>query len=297
MSESMTKAERLAALLDGKLDDRRASEARAELAASDDDLEAYADAVAIIAELEGSAESENSTEEAIRVHPIAPRRRGVGRRWLALAAVLAGVALTPWLWSRFADGGSDAARLAGGLPAGWDASPWGATRGAGDGLAPEARAVRLGARLVDVELAVRGRHPATATLAGETAALLEGIPAASPAAAIYHEVARRAGEPPEQLEPLLEQGREMVPQLAGEEGVKLGSWTEAARIAAGNRDQRFFASRATRSRLEQIVGEPTLPPSARSALLRIRTQVESPGEPDYAALERELAGVLRMLGR
>lgn len=151
-------------------------------------------------------------------------------------------------------------------------------------------------RLVDVELAVRGRHPATAALAGETAALLEGIPAASPAAAIYHEVARRAGEPPEQLEPLLEQGREMVPQLAGEEGVRLGSWTEAARIAAASRDRRFFASRATRSQLEQMARDPSLPPSARSALLRVWTEVDADGERDWEKLERELTAMLRSFG-
>jgi hypothetical protein len=51
----MTRAERLAALLDGRLDAHRRDELLTELAASEDDFDAYADAVAITAELEGAA--------------------------------------------------------------------------------------------------------------------------------------------------------------------------------------------------------------------------------------------------
>jgi hypothetical protein len=329
----MTRAERLATLIDGRLDERRREEVLAELAASRDELEAYADAVAITAELEASQQGVTSTHAAkpertpapihaaglegtpTRVTPLpaahaeglktgvtpfrapASRKSRVPRRWLALAAVLAAVALAPWLWTRFAAERGDPARLvAGGLPAGWEASPWGATRGAGDPLTRDARAVRLGARLVDLDLAVRGRHPETAALASETAALLDGIGAATPAARIYREVARRAGEPATELEPLLNEGREVVPFYAGEERVKLGSWVEAARIAAANRDRRFFASRATRSQLEQVARDSSLPASARLALLRVRTEVESSRKLDWTALERDLTALLRELG-
>lgn len=283
----MNDPERLAALLDGRLKGREREEAIARLAASDEDFEAYADALAISAEL--------NAEEEEGVTPIAPRRRAPARRWLAMAAVLAAVALAPWLWTRFA-ARTDAARFAaqieaGGLPAGWDASPWGATRGAGDALSPEARAARLGARLVDLELAVRARGPEAAALASETAMLLEGIPASGPTATIYREIARRAGEPPEQLEPLLEQGRDMVPLLAGEERVELGAWTEAARIAAARRDRDFFES----SQLERIAGTAGLEPPARAALERIRAALES-DPADLPAVGREATALLGLLG-
>jgi hypothetical protein len=310
MTEPMTNAERLAALLDRRLDAHRRDELLAELAASDDDFDAYADAVAITAEVEGAAPEvtpidayadTGAVEDAAPgVTPIgaAPsRRRGLAPRWMAIAAVLAGVALAPWLWTRFAADRGLVAVDAAALPAGWDASPWGTTRGAGDPMTPEARAVRLGARLVDVELAVRGRDPATAQLATETAMLLEGIPGAAPAAGIYHEVARRAGEPAERLEPLLEDGREVVPQMAGEEGVRLGAWIESARIAAATRDRGFFASRATRSQLERMAETPDLPASARSSAGRLRVAVETASEQEWSLLERELAALLRSLGR
>lgn len=286
----MTDAERLAALLDGRLGATEREAAIARLAASDEEVEAYADAAAVLRELE---------EEDAGVTPLrAPSRRAPARRWLALAAVLACVALAPWLWTRAAADRTDPARFAAelsGLPAGWDASPWGATRGAGDPLTPQARAVRLGARLVELELAVRGRDPAVRPLAAETAALLDGIPAAGPAAALYRELARRAGEEPARLEPLLEQGRGVVPRLAGEEPVELGAWTEAARIAAAGGAGDFFASRATRSRMERMARDPSLPPAARSTMERVGTAVASPA-PEWPAVERELAGVLRSLG-
>ncbi|HEX8672994.1 MAG TPA: hypothetical protein VF710_13955, partial [Longimicrobium sp.] len=207
-----------------------------------------------------------------------------------------GVALAPWLWTRFAADRGLVAVEADALPVDWDASPWGTTRGVGDGLTNDARAIRLGVRLVDLELAVRGRDPATAQLATETATLLEGLTAAAPSA-IYHEVARRAGEPPERLEPFLDEGRKLVPQMAGEEQVKLGAWIESARIAAATRDDRFFASRATRSHLQRMARDPSLDPGARSGAERIRIAVETASAQDWSLLERELAGLLRSLGR
>jgi hypothetical protein len=319
MTDPMTKAERLAALLDGRLDARHRDELLTELAASEDDFDAFADAVAITAELEGAAPVATPIHAAAPTTPIHPvpgvtpipaapvvtpidaarsRRRGLAPRWLALAAVLAGVALAPWLLTRFAaERGGLVAVEAAALPAGWNASPWGATRGAGDGLTREARAVRLGARLVDVELAVRGRDPATAQLATETAMLLDGIDGGPPAASIYRDVAARAGEPAERLQPLLDEGRKLVPQMAGEEEVRLGAWLESARIAAATRDRGFFATRATRSRLKGMAEDAGLPPAARGAASRIRTAAESSSDQDWGLLERELAGMLRSLAR
>ncbi len=161
-------AERLAALLDGRLDERRRAEAVARLASSDDEFEAFVDALAVTRELEAEDAAEGVTPLRPRVRQRWWRRPG--GQWAAIAAVLAGLALLPAVWSRGRDPGVDdpqsyAALLeskGAGLPAGWDPTPWRTTRGAGDPLTPQARAVRLGVHMTDLEAAIAARGPQVA---------------------------------------------------------------------------------------------------------------------------------------
>lgn len=298
MKEPHMDAERLAALLDGRLNERERAEVLERLASSDEAFEAYVDAVVATRELEAE-------DEAAGVVPLRPVRgrpwwKRPGAQWLALAAVLAALALAPWLWTRLAapgldDPGGFVALLEAedaGLPTGWEKRPWGSTRAAGDPLTLDARAVRLGALVVDLEVAVRAGDPAAAVLAGSVAALLEGVPAAGPVAAVYREVARRAGEPAEALEPLLEQGREAVARVAGEEMVALGAWAEAARIAAARRDAEFFRTRETRATLERLEELSDSDPPARAAVERIRSALSAEGAPEWGALEGGVEGLL-----
>lgn len=302
MKEFPVDPERLAALLDGRLDERQRAEVLERLASSDEAFEAYADAVAATRELEASDEAEGVT-------PLAPRRgrrwwRRPGGHWLAIAATVAGVTVSTVLWTRLrAPDLDDPGRFAmlleaegAGLPAAWDARPWSVTRGPGDPLTPEARAVRLGVRLTDLEVAVRGGDPRVPELAAEIGALLEDVPAAGPVAAVYREVGRRSGESPERLEPLLEQGRVAVARAAGEDYVRLGAWAEAARIAAARRDEEFFRSRETRAVLDWAVDLPGLPEPARAALERIREAIGGGDGSPQTSMEDEVRQLIQFLG-
>jgi len=294
--------ERLAALLDGRLEGRARDEALAQLAASDDDaLGAYADAVAVQRELDAEDAASVPAASGAKVLPFR-------RRWmppaplLALAAVLAAVALGigGW-WARGAADAGDPGRYAAllrrpGVPAEWDAAPWAATRAVDGPLDPRARAVRLGARITDLQASAAARDAAgTRQAAADVAALLDSLPAAGAAAAVYDEVGRRAGEPAAALEPVLERGRRTAARLAGEDGVALGAWAEAARLAAARRDAAFFRSRDTRAALDRAAPSGAVPPAARAALDRLRSA--SAGEPDWTALQRDAAELLAAAGR
>lgn len=321
MKDSGIPDERLAALLDGRLDERERAELLARLAQSDDDYEVLADTAAVLGDLESAGvERPRMPETAARaepgeaerpgernVIPLRPRPargwHGSGARWGALAAVLAAVALAAVLWSRLGstDPG-DPARLAALLHAGdarlqegWtDDHPWRRTRGPGDALTDQARAARLGALLVDLELAVATRDtPLVAPLAERIAALLEDLSAGS-AEAMYHEISRRSAESPERLKPLLEQGREDVADLAGEDFVGLGAWVEAARLAAAVPDEGFFRTRETRAALERAVAL-LAPGPARDSLERTRRAVRGDGTPRWEEVRGELDRLLYAL--
>ena len=290
-------AERLAALLDGRLDERQRAEAVARLASSDDEFEAFVDALAVTRELEAE-------DEAAGVTPLRQRGWRPGGHWATMAAVLVGLALLPVLWNRsrapdIDDPGRFPALLESrdaGLPTGWDRSPWRTTRGPGDPLTPEARAVRVGAHLTDLEVAIGSGDPRVPQLAAEIEALLSGVPAGGMVTSDYRAIGRRAGETQEQLKPLLERGRTAAAALLGEEVVALGAWAEAGRIAAARRDARFFRTGETRAILDQGRDMADLPEPARALIERIRFTTERDGTPEWDLLGRELTGLLRVLG-
>ncbi|CAA9372805.1 MAG: hypothetical protein AVDCRST_MAG89-4737, partial [uncultured Gemmatimonadetes bacterium] len=124
-------AERLAALLDGRLDADAHAEVLSRLATDDEALADYAEAAAVTRALE-------EEDAAAGVTPLRPAARVASpfsgaRRWGAIAAVVAAVALAPLAWNRMQPAGLQepgalAERLATNgtaLPAGWDPSPWG----------------------------------------------------------------------------------------------------------------------------------------------------------------------------
>ena len=296
-------AERIAALLDGRLGERERAEVLAHLAASDEDLEAFADALAATRELEAEDAVAGAEEAGVTPLRSGPQRswQRPGGRWLALAAAVLGLVLLPVVWTRLRDPGFDdpgryAALLAderAGLPADWDRSPWGTTRGPGDPLTPEARAVRLGARLTELEVAVAARDPRTSGIATEVGVLLNPVPGSGPIAAGVREIGDRAGAPPEALQERLQLVRTQLAGLPERDLVLTGAWAEAARIAAARRDVAFFRTRESRTALEWVARSPE---PARSAAERVRGAVTSDGTPDWASLERGLADLLRALG-
>lgn len=304
MKEPGIDAEKLAALMDGRLDERERTELLARLAASDEAVEVHADAAAALSEVEAG--------EA-KVLPLVPparraeRWRIPARRWLAAAAILAGVAVVgPLLRTLLrspdrADAGRFVRLLAAhgaGLPDQWDGSPWTTVRGGGAGepLTPTARAARVGARVVDLEIAVWSRDTAAPRLASEVAALLDGVPAGSPVATMYRVLAQRAGGAPEELKPLLERARVAASELTGADVFQLAAWAEAGRVAAARRNAEVFRTRESRSMLERASGLPSLPEAARAGVRRVRSDLPPEGPPEWSALERDLTELLRVLG-
>lgn len=311
MKEPTNADERIAALLDGRLDPREREALLAELAASDDDYDVFADTAALLRELE---ETEGEAAPApdpppADVVPLRPRaaRRGAGGRWMALAAVLAALALTPVLVSRLAaPSAGDPVRLAArleaggaGLPEGWTGRPrWGLTRGSGggEGLALEPLSAHLGALQVDLAVAARARDSAaTAELARKIDGLLPGLSASGQASEAFQEVERRAGEPPERLEPLLEQGAEGIAAVGAEPFLEMGAWTEAARLAVVQQNAAFFRDRASRAMPARAAGDAALSPEARAAAAQVREALRAGGAPDWEVLGEALNALLNAL--
>lgn len=297
--------ERLAALIDGRLDPHEREALLAQIAASsDEDVEVFADALAVTRELEGSTEG----REATTLAEARARRRMRWRRpagLLAIAAVLVTVFVLP-RWQR--TGGEDArdpGRFVGalaqadrGLPVDWDTQPWGVTRGAADMLSPEARALRVGARMTDLELAARAADPRTAELAASIVALLEEIPGAAPAATEYRALMSvDSGSSREQLTRLAERARRTASSFVDRDYLELGAWLEAARLAAAARDTAFFDSRTSRDVLDHARELRGLPPPARAALDSLSAVGRGRDALDWSALGRTLTSLLGALGR
>jgi hypothetical protein len=247
-------ANRLAAQRDGVLDD--STEFLDGL--SDDDL-------ALVADIARTERELREEDEAAGVLPLRrpppadarPARRGTGWRWLAAAAVIAAVAVSPLLW-RAAQGGavrapSQAVALladrGAGLPAGMEEGRWPVTRGAEDALSETARAARLGALSVDLEMAIRaGDGERRRLLAAQARAQMDVV---SPlAGGGFGELAASESADAGALLALLRRATETASGFVDGERVALGAWTEAARLAAARRDEAFFRAAGSRRTLE-----------------------------------------------
>jgi hypothetical protein len=296
--------ERLAALIDGRLGPHEREALLAQIAASsDEDVEIFSDALAATRELEGGVEGREEQSVAA-----ARSRRAV--RWrrpaslLAIAAAVVAVVVLPGRL-RTRDSARDPGRFARvlaqtnrGLPANWDTQPWGATRGGSDALTPAARALRVGARMTELELAARARDPRTPALATSVVVLLEGIPGAAAAATEYRALASAdSGSSPEQLTRLAERARVTAAPFADQDYLEFGAWLEAARLAAAGRHTAFFTSSATTDALARARELRDLSPSARAAVGSLSGVGTSRKAPDWDALGRTLTSLLGALAR
>jgi hypothetical protein len=290
--------ERLAALLDGRLGEADREALLVRLAHEDDDLALFAEAAAIQRELEAEDGRVHDEDVEDADHPRAPepgviplRRparpaRVLDRRWVAAAAMVAGVALVPLAW-RASQGGavrepSHAVAMlenpSAGLPAGWDDDrPWSRTRSRGEVTTEAGLAVRTGAYMVDIEIAARaGDAERTRSLAQRVALnLTEASTAGTMAAARLNEVADRAGAPAAELLPLVKAAGDAAADAVDPDRYALGAWAEAALLAAARRDAGFFREGRTRRTLESaeaLVGDNE---EARTALSAIRAALEA----------------------
>lgn len=291
MSEAWNEDEWVAAFLDGRLDERERAEMLARLATDDEAYEHFAATAAILREAEktegvllgvamgedqevapsGSVGGDAPAGADEGVVPLRSRKRPPILIWLALAAGIAGIALAgSALWPRASS--AYPVRLAARLehpdrrlPAGWtDHRPWSSPRGDDQGaaLTPEekaALAVRAGADLVDLSVAVRGRDTVRTRLLGQRIASRYDPRSV--------QIADRAGAAPKRLLPLVEQATDRIATRLGREPLELGAWTEAARLAAARRDAAFFGDPGTGPMLDRLAAAH---PAARAAVERVR---------------------------
>ena len=302
MKDSNIDPERLAALIDGKLTGAKRDEVIAQLARSDEAYEIFVDAAGVVRELEEEGQPAGAeTDEAVRFRPPLPWWRRGGTRFLALAAGLVGIAALSWtLMPRFmSKGGNDAWPVAllsdgaAGLPESWTDVAWPRTRGRTEVLTADSRAARIGAQLVDLELALRTPDQRAAGFAGEVASLLDGIPSGAALATWYRSVAQGANQ---RIAPAAGEWSTMranTQDAAGPVPARLGAWAETARIAAIRHDASFFSSDAFRPELERALAVARTKPAAESLSI---PSIEGAGTPDWDARVEELARLVRALG-
>lgn len=286
MHEPEIDAEELAALLDGRLTGERRTALLTRLAASEELTSIYADAVA-------ASQSETSAR-VLRGPERWFARIGTPRLAALAASLLVIVAASFWYQAR-REGAADptAATVAwlsepgAGLDAGWNERAWSVTRGAPSSLTPSARAARVGALSVDLELAVRSGNPAVPALAREIVALLQDVPASAPAVLLYEDLAGRADASGAAVQEAHRRARRAAIAVLDRGGFASGAWAEGALVAARRRDVQYFAD----SRLSVPKG--TLAPEVSSLIERIReARVEPVDWETVARLARELLAAI-----
>lgn len=315
----------LARFLEGRaLTKEERDSAVAHLSESDADAELLADATYMLQELEAEegviplrrpeprhphvdeVEKGRDAGEAPgrppSMQPARPRRSPA--RWLALAAVLAGVLLVPLALSRSGarDPGDFATLLArrdAGLPtADWvERSRWSVKRGGGDVSVDLPGSARLGALQVDLEVAAAaGEAEQTRLAAARIAEMLNTMPGSGPVAGAYRDIAGRAEESAETLAPSVADARESVAAFVDEDHFNLGAWAEAASIAVQRRDAAFFRARASRKLLDRAASLPSLDPETHATVRAIRTAAGA-DQPDWAVLANQSDALLRQIAR
>jgi hypothetical protein len=236
--------------------------------------------------------------------------QGPAVRWLAAAALLAGVALVPVLRSRTSpDRWREPSRLIATLaepeaplPAKWDHS-WSVRRGAGDVASDSGVAVQVGALHVDLEVTVRASKSvdtaAVAQLAREAAAKLESANATGLglAAQEYRVIADSARwTKPEVLKQLSTAGS-VAADAIDPDLFALGVWTEVARLAAERKDAAFFRTRESRKALEQAADLQDVSQEARQAVTHLRAVQDQGNVQDWTSLRNDLSTLQRELAR
>jgi hypothetical protein len=256
-----------------------------------------------VAAVERAAETARTTP----VIPLRPRRatgwRSPAVRTLAMAAAVAAIALVPVLRSRTNGGGwQEPGRLAisaadgAPLPAGWtNQRPWSTKRGGGNSAPEDGTATRIGALLVDQEVAARsGDLTAVSQFSLEIAALLEGLPAGGIVAGEYRSIADEPGLRGRALLQRLDDARENVDAVIQDRDYfALGGWIEAALVAATRQKPAFFRTSGSRRALERAT---TLEPQngdAVNAAKRLRRVLDQPQVRDWDSVNGDLRTLLR----
>ncbi|HEU4885229.1 MAG TPA: hypothetical protein VFT45_23405 [Longimicrobium sp.] len=292
MKEPNEDDERLAALLEGRVQANQREDMLARLAAADDDYEVFAGTAGVLRALE---------EEDARGRP--PRvpsmgRGGWRRTTIAVTGTVVLLLVLGVVWKGRAPSltrtpqqlALAAYPSAQGLPPEWRVpTPSNGVRGARTSAERKARAVYNGALLVDLSIAIRTRDTArTRELAGRLHASVDrGVDGTA-----LHRIAEHPGAPADSLSALLEQAMAGVKDPRGP--LELGAWLEAARLAANQRNADFFADGGSEGMLRRAKGL-ARDERAAQAVRRVRDALPAGSAPRWDRLENDLATLLARL--
>lgn len=312
-----------ARFLDQRMSEEEHGSALAHLVDSDEDIEVMGDAAYLLRELEAEEgivvvddgaddaplpPDDTDTGRDAKVLPLRPpsTRRGWGRvpaRWIALAAVLAGVVLVPLALSRSGSRGpGDYSALLASRDAGlpdtlWPGRDrWGVNRGEEGPSADLPLAAKLGALQMALEVAAAGGQAEAIKLLSDRIMSMLDMPGSGAVAAAYRDIASRAKEPAETLVPSVADARESLVAFVDEDYFSLGAWTEAAAIAVRRRDVAFFHANASRKLLERATSLPSLDDETRAAVEAIRTAAAA-DQPDWMILAESTNDLLHRIAQ
>jgi hypothetical protein len=297
--------ERLAALLDGRLTEQERGELLSRLADSPNDAALLSESAAVLGELEKTFAAPMKAPTGVR-EPVPPSAWASRKRQLIGATAAVGVvAVAAWFGIRYSGRGpagpTDYVAMLSGppeqIPAGWSGYAWSAVRSNLDGaMSTRARAVRLGVRLVDLQVAVNASDTAVSAIASDIARLVSDLPASEVIRLRYTEIARRSGEPQASLQAALDEGARAVRVAAGADAVDVGSWLEAARLAAARGDHAYFRQRPSGRILDALVIAPDLTTETRATVERVRSTVASQA-PAWNQVADDLTAILTAAAR
>jgi hypothetical protein len=320
--------ERMAALLDGRLEAQAREQLLAELAKSEDGLGTLSDTAALLRNLELAgvpsdivvppANDAPSVAQPPAIDVVAPKpmllRESGGDRvettkqlkprssspwsW-AIAAGLVGI-VGIGLWYRSTgsarlDYPTDMIALLS-TPEGAHPAPvaWSTTRGPADRLSPSARGVRFGARATEIEIAARSRDAVTVSrLAAEMATLLRGAKGSGLAVQLYEQIATTS-QPVVDVNQLRERWDTAI-TLLDRESALLGAWLVAAREAVAQRDAGFFQKPGSREVIRNLSARiPSAPSTERQAVVDLESLAQG-ATPPWEPLDRDLTTLLNAL--
>ena len=272
--------ETLAAFLEGKLESTERERVLRILADHPDEYEVFSDAAHAVTALENRGAGEASAT-------VVPISRGTRRVWkilipAALAATLGVIVIQgkageplelagPLLRAGQTGSGS----LERGFGPAWDQPGWNVARGPATGLSAEALAFRLGARSLDLELALAAADTtASRRLVAELRSLLEARAGSGAVIALYERLA--TGPEP----PTLDDRRSTAASLRALSGppewFDAGLWTESARLALLSGRPELATSSASQKTVDQLFAALETSPTSdplRGVLLEVRRLV------------------------
>lgn len=299
--------ERLSALLEGRVSGPEREALLAQLAASTDDFEAYTDTVEILMAVEEGEDArataaENAAAGAVPegVTPLRRPERGrrVARGWL-LAACVATIALVSTLVLRGRGyAGAYPVQLAeradtGGapLPEGLTA-PWSTSRGEPGSARGDADAVRAGAMLLDLAVAVRARD--TAEIQALAVQLRDRYDPGARSDTPLGRIAAHPRAPGDSLNALLVHAtNRLASTLDSNDALELGLWLQGARLAAHYRNAEFFGEGDAGVMLERAERLARGNPNARAAVDSVGAALPASAPQRWDALQASLAVLLR----